>query len=137
MKRYLPDTAPLGALLRQRPMAVALITPWLLSDEVATSVVAYGEVIEYIRGWANYRQRRHELRVLLRRITPYRPTYRTLEYYAELRRQLRPPHGPGLIGDLDTLIAATAIERGLTLVTTDTDFRRIPGLNLHLLAPLR
>src|SRR5207249_99102 len=49
--------------------------------------------------------------------------------YADLRRQMRPPRGPGLIGDIDTLIAATAIERKLTLVTADTDFQRVPGLH--------
>ena len=54
MKRYLLDTAPLGALLLRRTAARALITPWLLNDEVATSLITYGEVIEYIRGWANY-----------------------------------------------------------------------------------
>jgi len=46
---------------------------------------------------------------------------------------MRRPYGPGLIGDLDTLIAATAIERGLTLVTIDGDFTRIAGLNYQLL----
>jgi len=52
-----------------------------------------------------------------------------------LRRQSRRPHGSGTIGDIDTLIAATAIEIGLTVVTTDTDFTRVPGLNLLLLRP--
>jgi predicted nucleic acid-binding protein len=42
----------------------------------------------------------------------------------------------GLIGDVDTLIAATAIEHGLTLVTTDNHFKRVPDL-LHRLLPLR
>lgn len=53
-----------------------------------------------------------------------RSTYAILGRYADLRRQLRPPHGPGLIGDVDALIAATALEHDLTLVTTDTDFER-------------
>jgi predicted nucleic acid-binding protein len=53
--------------------------------------------------------------------------------YAQIRRQLRPPHGPGLIGDIDTLIAATALERDLTVVTIDTDFQRVPGLEVMLL----
>jgi predicted nucleic acid-binding protein len=79
MKQYLLDTAPLGALLRRRPPAIAIITPWLIADEVATSVIAYGEVIEYIRGWTNYQQRQRDLRRLLRRITPYRPTYETMD----------------------------------------------------------
>ena len=46
---------------------------------------------------------------------------------------LRPPHGPGLIGDVDTLIAATAIERRLTVVTIDSDYQRVPNLQVFLL----
>jgi predicted nucleic acid-binding protein len=38
-----------------------------------------------------------------------------------------------LIGDIDMLIVATAIEQGLTVVTIDPDFRRVPGLDLILL----
>ncbi len=45
-----------------------------------------------------------------------------------------PPHGTGLIGDIDTLIAATALERELTIVTADTDFERVPGLQVKLIS---
>ena len=71
---------------------------------------------------------------LLGEIVPYFLTYRIMARYAQLRRQLRPPGGPGLIGDIDTLIAATALERNLTLVTTDTDYQRVPGLQVMLVA---
>jgi hypothetical protein len=54
--------------------------------------------------------------------------------YADLRRSLRRPYGPGLIGDIDTLIAATALERNLTVVTIDTDFQRVPNLRVILLS---
>ena len=64
---------------------------------------------------------------------PYFITYPILDRYADIRRQLRPPHGPGLIGDIDTLIAATALERNLTVVTVDEDFRRVPGLDVILI----
>jgi len=55
------------------------------------------------------------------------------EPYADIRRSLRPPRGQGIIGDIDTLIAATAIEYHLTLVTVDSDFQRMPGLAVMLL----
>ena len=32
-------------------------------------------------------------------------------------------------GDIDTVIAATAIVRELTVVTTDSDFQRVPGIS--------
>ena len=73
-------------------------------------------------------------RHLLREVYPYALTYSILELYADIRRQLRPPHGPGLIGDIDTLIAGTAIQRGLTLVTADTDFERVPSLDYRLVS---
>ena len=56
-----------------------------------------------------------------------------MDRYADIRRQLRLPHGPGLIGDVDTLIAATALERGLMVVTTDSDFARVPDLQVMML----
>jgi predicted nucleic acid-binding protein len=42
-----------------------------------------------------------------------------------------PPHGTGLIGDIDTLIAA--LERELTIVTADTDFEKVMNYRLWML----
>jgi predicted nucleic acid-binding protein len=44
----------------------------------------------------------------MREMRPIRVTYPILQRYAVLRRQMRRPHGTGTIGDIDTLIAATA-----------------------------
>jgi predicted nucleic acid-binding protein len=133
MRRYLVDTTPLSALVTNRPPAVALITPWMRQHETATSILVYGEVLEGLQGRPNPGQRHRDLLTLLGEITPYFVTYAIMQRYATLRRQLRPPYGPGLIGDIDTLIAATALEYDLTLVTTDGDFTRVPGLALLLL----
>lgn len=135
MRRFLFDTAPLTACLFARPIAQTLFRSWVAAEEVATSHVVYGETVEYLRGRADFVIRRNDLRVLLRSIKPYQLTNAVLERYGELRRLLRPPSGPGLIGDMDTLIAATALERRLTLVTTDSDFARVPGLSLQLIDP--
>ena len=137
MRRYLLDTSAVAALLNNRPAAVALMRPWVASHEAATSLLVYAEVTEYLKGRPDYERYQRALRIFLREVRPYAPTYAILERYADLRRQLRPPHGPGLISDIDTLIAATALVRGLTLVTTDTDFQRVPGLTLRLLPSLR
>ena len=110
-----------------------LIEPWLVRQEAATSILVYGEVTEYNKSFPDVTRRQQQLRQLLREVSPYVPTFAILERYAELRRQLRPPHGPGLIGDIDTLIAATALEHGLTVVTTDPDYQRVPDLQLTLL----
>ncbi|CAA9574604.1 MAG: hypothetical protein AVDCRST_MAG18-2394 [uncultured Thermomicrobiales bacterium] len=137
MRRYLLETGPLAAYLQGRPRALALIGPWIGQREVATSPLCYAEVNKYILGFPDYLRRHHNLRQLLREVVPYSPTYAVLGRYGELRRQMRPPHSPGLIGDVDTLIAATALVRDLTLVTNDSDFQHVPGLKLLLLPSLR
>lgn len=127
MRRYLIDSTPLAALVSNRPPAVALITPWMRQHEAATSILVYGEVLEGLQSRPNPVQRHRDLLTLLGEITPYFVTYALVQRYAALRRRLRPLYGPGPIGDIDTLIAATALEYELTLVTTDGDFARVPG----------
>ena len=128
MKRYLVDTTILAAGLFRRPAAVELLGPWIAHREAATSILVYGEVVEYLRGLSDFPGHHGQLRELLAEVKPYFVTYAIMERYASIRRALRPPHGPGLIGDVDILIAATAIERKLTLVTADSDFERVPDL---------
>jgi predicted nucleic acid-binding protein len=70
------------------------------------------------------------LRNLLRGLYPYDLTLAILERYANIRLALRRGR---LIGDIDTLIAATALERDLTVVTLDPDFQRVPNLKTMLL----
>jgi len=133
MIRYLLETGPLSAYLQGRKAVVELITPWIRRNEVATSILVYAEVTEYLKGFADFPIRHTQLRRLLRYIYPYFLTYHILERYADIRRILRRPHGHGLIGDIDTLIAAAALERKLTVVTFDTDFKRVPNLKIKLL----
>jgi predicted nucleic acid-binding protein len=133
MRRYLVDTTPLSGLVTNRSSAVALVIPWMRAHEVATSILVYGEVLEGLKGRPNYPQRHAELLTVLGEIAPYFITHAIMQRYADLRRRLRPPFGPGLIGDIDTLIAATALEYDLALVTTDGDFARVPGLKYLLL----
>ncbi len=133
MRRYLLDSSAVAAYLNGRNAAVDLISPWINRQEAATSILVYGEVIEYLKGLPGFPARQQQLRLLLRVVYPYFLSYSILNRYAEIRRALRPPRGPGLIGDIDTLIAATAMQRNLTVVTTDRDFQRVPGLQIHLL----
>ena len=134
MRRFLLDTGPLAGLLNERPAAVRQLRPLVERRELATSVLCYGEVIEYIKGFDDFERRRTQLRHLLRDIMPFSLSYPMLDRHADIRRGLLPPFGPGLIGDIDTLIAATALERGLTLITIDSDFQRVPGLEVMLIS---
>ena len=126
MKRYLLDTSLLAAYLHNRATAISLISVWVKNDEAATSMLVYGEVIEYLKGLPNYHEKFTVFHRILNEIPPYQLTYAILEQYAEIRRMLRPLHKD--IGDIDTLIAATALEEHLTLVTIDRDFERVPQL---------
>lgn len=130
MRRYLLDTPMVSALLNSRPGAVSIIQPWIMANEAATSVLVYAEVIEYVKTSQRYPHYRASLRNLLRGVYPYYLTLPILERYADIRLALR--RGP-LIGDIDTLIAATALERDLTVVTLDPDFQRVPNLKVMLL----
>jgi predicted nucleic acid-binding protein len=133
MTRYLLDTTPLASYLFSRRGAMARIGPWLQRRAVETSILCYGEVIEYLHSYAHFPQRQTELRELLIEIPPSLLSYIILERYADIRRALRPPYGPGVIGDMDTLITSTALERNLTLVTSGQHFQRVPGLSVMLI----
>jgi tRNA(fMet)-specific endonuclease VapC len=132
MTRYLLDTPVVAAFLHGRPKALELIRPWVRDSEAATSILVYGEVIEYLKGLTTFGLYKGKLQKLfrLKQIAPYPLTYSILEQYADIRRYLRPLHKD--IGDIDTLIAATALEENLTLVTADHDFERVPNLNYQL-----
>lgn len=129
MRSILLDTSIVAAVLHNRPGAVELVRPWLLAGEAATSILVYAEVVEYIKTRQQFTQRHAALLNLLRRVYPYYLTYPILERYADIRLGLRRGR---LIGDIDTLIAATALERDLTVVTLDPDFERVPNLKLRL-----
>jgi|SRR5262249_30006392 len=136
MSRYLLDTGVLNAFLRGRPGAVTRIDTWVAAGDALTSVLVYGEIVEFLQGlppsdFARREAELRELRELLRDIHPLPISYPILRRYATLRRSMRPT--TGLIGDLDTLIAATALERDLTVVTIDSHFARVPALALMLL----
>jgi predicted nucleic acid-binding protein len=137
MRRYLLDTGPLAALLLNRPAAITTLDPRLAHGELATNILAYGEVIEYLKSFPqDYDALRSGLLDLLEAVHPYVLTYRIMERYADLRRAMRAPYGQGLIGDIDTLIAATALQYDLTVVTLNTrhfNLQRVPGLTVEVI----
>src|SRR5258706_12163259 len=104
MKRYLLDASLLAAYLHNREKAVTLLASWIRNDEAVTSILVYGEVIEYLKRLANYQAKYHALHTLLQEIPAYPLTYAILERYADIRRTLRPLHLD--IGGIDSLIAA-------------------------------
>ncbi|SRR6266446_68941 len=130
MKKYLLDTSLVAGYLLARRKAILLVRPLIEQEQAATSMLVYGEVAEYVKKFATFTAYKASLEALLEQVYPYPLTYPILERYSDIRRHLRPLHKD--IGDIDTLIAATAIEHNLTIVTIDRDFERVPHLKTKL-----
>ncbi|SRR6266566_6823682 len=132
MKGYLLDTSLVAAFLHGRPNILTLMEPLVKKRQAGTSILVYGEVIEYLKGLPAFLEYKARLQKLfaLNQIIPYPLTYPILERYADIRRTLRPLHKD--IGDIDTLIAATALEEDLILLTIDHDYERVPDLKYEL-----
>lgn len=137
--RYLLDTGPITAYLLGRIGAVARLDALIHQQETATSTLVYGEAIEYFQSFPQFQVMQQALRGLLsHQVKRLYPTYVVGEHYARIRRTMRMMRTPtgqplGLIGDIDTVIAATALTHHLTVITIDNDFTRIPGLSVQLL----
>jgi hypothetical protein len=70
VRRYLLDSGPLTALMQGRTGAVNLMQPWLQNGEAATSILAYGEAVEYLRPKPNYPAHLQALHQLLQGCAP-------------------------------------------------------------------
>jgi predicted nucleic acid-binding protein len=78
MRQYLLDTNVLGAYLQGRQGALSLAKMRIHNDEAATSIVVYGEITEYLKGFAEFRKYQAALRTLLRKVYPYPLTLQCL-----------------------------------------------------------
>jgi predicted nucleic acid-binding protein len=126
---YLVDTDWVVEYLKAREPAATTL-PQLRHDGLAISLITFGEVYEGI--YAGRDPEHHEEIFLrfLRRAQVLLLNRTILRHFARIRAQLR-SQGQ-LIGDLDLLIAATALYHDLTLVTHNTrHFNRIPNLKLY------
>jgi predicted nucleic acid-binding protein len=134
LSRFILDTTPLSAYLTGRSRAVALGNRFVdEGHDVRFSLLVYGEIIEYFQGSPDDERRQLPLRAPMVAVPPVELTAEIMDRYASLRRQMRRPYGDGLIGVVDTIIAATAIEHDATSATCDPDVLRVPGLRVHLL----
>jgi tRNA(fMet)-specific endonuclease VapC len=103
----------------------------LAADGLAVSILTYGELYQGAYYAYDPPAATSTLREFLRDKDMLGVTEQIVERFAvvrgQLSRQLRQQ-----IGDLDLLIAATALEHNLTLLTRNgRDFQHIPGLKLY------
>lgn len=131
MPIYLLDTTTVSLLMRKDPRVQSRLTSMANTAEMFSSVVARGEVYYGLERMAAGRRRREleaDARATFARI-PCKPVLDdTADIYAHLKREAERKGTP--LADNDLWIAASAVSLGATLVTTDSDFRKVAGLKV-------
>jgi tRNA(fMet)-specific endonuclease VapC len=98
---------------------------------LAISIITYAEVYEGIIHGRDPAQAMRGFRRFLRAVNVVPLSRRITHQFATVRGSLQRNIRQQL-GDLDLLIAATALHHGLTLVTNNLrDFRHVPGLTIY------
>lgn len=115
VSRGLLDTSVLVALEQERPLG-------LLPHEVAVSVITLGELEAGVLGADDpvVRAQRADTLAFARASDPLPITESIMGCYARLRRDCQV--AGTRLNVLDALIAATAVDHGLPVVTQDSDF---------------
>jgi predicted nucleic acid-binding protein len=125
---HLVDSDQVADWLNGVTRTVQLLTA-LSASGLAISIITYGEIYDGIYYGREPRRTEGIFRQFLRDVDVLLLTRPVMRRFARLRGQLR--RGGQPIGDMDLLIAATALQHNLTLVTrNEQHFRRVPGLQL-------
>jgi predicted nucleic acid-binding protein len=104
----------------------------LAADGVAISVITFMEILEGVRGGNHPLEGLNALRTFLEGARMYDINPTVAEHAADIRLHLRQQKQSVNHCALDILIAATAIEHNLILVTRNVrDYADIPGLQLN------
>jgi tRNA(fMet)-specific endonuclease VapC len=126
---YLVDTEIVISFLNGRADTLSLIRT-LQPDGLAITLVTYGEVLEGIIYGRNQMLHRERFERFLEGTDFVDLTLGVMERFASIRGELRIKGQR--IPDMDLLIASTAVEFDLTLVTRNRrHFERVPGLQMH------
>jgi predicted nucleic acid-binding protein len=121
---YLLDTDWIIDMLNGRTEARRVIDS--LNDEVAMSIVSCAELFEGTATLSRGDIRRDELERFVESATVIGLDTDIARTFGSLRARLRT--AGQLIGDMDLLIAATAVRWDMTLITRDRHFERIGEL---------
>ncbi len=128
--RILLDTSAYSAFFRGHPEAVELVRR---ADTISLNPVVLGELLAGFRAGARARHNRGLLDELLDspRTAVVSIDEETSDFYAEVHSSLREAGTP--IPTNDLWIAASAMQHGLRLVTSDRHFERVGQVAVELL----
>jgi tRNA(fMet)-specific endonuclease VapC len=127
--KYLVDSDWVADYLKGRQQAVDLIAR-LGEEGLAISMITFGEIYEGIFYGGNPRENERGFLQFLRFVDVLPLNRLVMKRFARIRGELR--HRGQLIGDPDLLIAATALQHDLTLMTRNlSHFQRVPELKLY------
>ena len=126
---YLVDSDLIASYLNGRPDAILLIDG-LMAQGLAIALPTYGEILEGILFGNQQQAHQAGLDELLESIDIAPLTVGVMRQFASIRGALR--QQGQIIPDMDILIAATAIEHDLTLISRNRrHFERVPGPQLY------
>ena len=128
---YLIDTDWVIDLLASVPEAVQLLDR-LAQDGIAISIITYMEAYQGVERSPHPEEAQNKLRAFLDSLPVVSLSPAVAQRCARLRETLRKQGKRVNARSLDLIIAATALEYNLTLVTRNTeDYADVPGLKLY------
>ena len=125
----LPDTNVWICLLKNRGGQLQSRVESHAVSEVFFCSVVKAELWYGARQYGNVQKRLHALEMLFAPFVSLPFDDAAASHYAEIRHELE--NQGRVIGPNDLKIAAIARARGLTLVSSDREFSRVPGLQLE------
>ncbi len=128
---YIIDTSVLIEIERGNQQVIAQVSllPFSPSTDLCLTVFNFCELYS---GLLHKEERSREK--ALERLQEYRLLHTTKESAIIFSRLIHETRKKGItISHFDGFIAAIALEKGFTLITTDRDFQRIPSLKVHLI----
>lgn len=127
--RYMLDTNICIYIRQQKPPAVLSRFAQVLPEELAMSVVTFGELVLGVEKSQQRAQALSRLQTLRGKLQVLPMPEEAAQHYGEIRAHLETRGA--VIGGNDLWIAAHARSQNLTLITNDTgEFARVPGLRL-------
>ncbi len=129
---FLLDTNAISDAAAEKPAIVSRISKISSADSLGTCTIVRGELLFGIQKMPHGKRRREtEIKMLavLTKLVCYSIPESAAEHYATIKLQCQRKGTP--VDENDLWIAATTLAMQATLVSRDTDFKQVDGLQLE------